>query len=68
MSAAQVLIAAAIFLSAFLLFLVQPVVAKLIPPRFGGSAAVWATCLAFFQSALLWRICLCRPARAAARV
>jgi hypothetical protein len=47
------LIAATIFLSAFLLFLVQPIIAKLILPRFGGSAAVWATCLVFFQGALL---------------
>jgi hypothetical protein len=42
-----------VFLSAFLLFLVQPVIAKLILPRFGGSVAVWATCLVFFQAALL---------------
>jgi hypothetical protein len=46
-------VAATIFLSAFLLFLVQPLIAKLILPRFGGSAAVWATCLVFFQVALL---------------
>ena len=45
--------AATIFLSAFLLFLVQPVIAKQILPWFGGSAAVWATCLVFFQSILL---------------
>jgi hypothetical protein len=42
-----------IFLSAFLLFLVQPVIAKMILPWFGGSAAVWTTCLVFFQSLLL---------------
>lgn len=42
-----------IFLSAFLLFQVQPVIAKMILPWFGGTAAVWATCLLFFQSALL---------------
>ncbi|MEK6594153.1 MAG: fused MFS/spermidine synthase [Pseudomonadota bacterium] len=42
-----------IFLSAFLLFLVQPVIAKQILPWFGGAAAVWATCLVFFQSVLL---------------
>jgi spermidine synthase len=42
-----------IFLGAFLLFLIEPLFAKLILPRFGGSAAVWATCLVFFQSALL---------------
>jgi len=45
--------AATIFLSAFLLFLVQPVIAKQVLPWFGGAAAVWATCLVFFQSALL---------------
>jgi spermidine synthase len=42
-----------IFLSAFLLFLIQPIFAKLILPWFGGSSAVWSTCLVFFQSALL---------------
>ena len=47
------LYAATIFSSAFLLFLVQPIVSKHILPWFGGSAAVWATCLVFFQSALL---------------
>jgi hypothetical protein len=40
-------------LSAFLLFLVQPIIAKQILPWFGGSAAVWSTSLVFFQSALL---------------
>jgi hypothetical protein len=47
------LFAATIFLGAFLLFLIEPLFAKLILPWFGGSAAVWATCLVFFQSALL---------------
>jgi hypothetical protein len=47
------LFAATIFLGAFLLFLVEPLFAKLILPWFGGSAAVWATCLVFFQTALL---------------
>ena len=42
-----------IFISAFLIFLVQPLIAKQILPWFGGSAAVWATCLLFFQTALL---------------
>ena len=42
-----------IFLSAFLLFLVQPLIAKQILPWFGGAASVWTTCLLFFQSALL---------------
>ena len=45
--------AGTIFLSAFLLFLVQPIIAKQILPWFGGSAAVWAVCLVFFQSVLL---------------
>ena len=42
-----------IFFSAFLLFLVQPVMAKQILPWFGGSATVWTTCLVFFQAVLL---------------
>jgi hypothetical protein len=42
-----------IFLSAFLLFQVQPLLAKAILPRFGGAAAVWTTCLLFFQVMLL---------------
>ena len=42
-----------IFLSAFLLFQVQPLVGKMILPWFGGSAAVWTTCMLFFQSVLL---------------
>ena len=45
--------AATIFLSAFLLFLVQPVLAKQILPWFGGAAVVWTTCMVFFQFALL---------------
>ena len=47
------LLACTIFASAFLLFLIQPIVAKEILPWFGGSAAVWTTCLVFFQVALL---------------
>ena len=47
------LFAVTIFTSAFLLFLVQPVMAKQILPWFGGSATVWTTCLVFFQTALL---------------
>jgi SAM-dependent methyltransferase len=43
----------AVFLSAFLLFLIQPLFAKLILPWFGGSGSVWSTCLVFFQVALL---------------
>src|SRR5687768_3948854 len=47
------LFAAAMFANALLLFLVQPMFAKLLLPRFGGSPAVWTTCMLFFQSALL---------------
>ena len=43
------LYAASIFLSAFLLFQVQPILAKLILPWFGGAAAVWVISLAFYQ-------------------
>jgi hypothetical protein len=42
-----------IVLSAFLLFQVQPLIAKQILPWFGGSAAVWTSCMLFFQIALL---------------
>jgi hypothetical protein len=49
----MLLFACTIFTSAFLLFLVQPIVAKEILPWFGGSAAVWTTCLVFFQVTLL---------------
>src|ERR1051325_10892952 len=45
--------AATIFLSAFLLFQVQPLIAKFALPWFGGSAAVWSTVLLFFQLLLL---------------
>jgi hypothetical protein len=47
------LFALTIFLSAFLLFEVQPIVGKIILPWFGGSAAVWTTCMLFFQLLLL---------------
>lgn len=42
-----------IFLSAFLLFQVQPLIGKVILPWFGGTPAVWMTCLLFFQLLLL---------------
>ncbi|HEV2610736.1 MAG TPA: fused MFS/spermidine synthase [Noviherbaspirillum sp.] len=45
----RLLFAGTIFSSAFLLFLVQPLISKQILPWFGGSAAVWATCMVFFQ-------------------
>ena len=45
--------AGTIFISAFLLFQIQPMIAKMILPWFGGSAAVWITCMLFFQTWLL---------------
>src|SRR5215467_4553218 len=49
----MILYAITIFLSAFLLFQVQPLIAKIILPWFGGSAAVWAAAMLFFQLVLL---------------
>ena len=47
------LYALTIFVSAFLLFQVQPMIAKMILPWFGGTSSVWSTCMLFFQMALL---------------
>jgi len=47
------LFAATVFLSAALLFIVEPLVGKLLLPLAGGTPAVWTTCMLFFQSALL---------------
>src|SRR5262249_12806729 len=47
------LIAPTIFLSAFLLFCSEPMVGKMMLPLLGGAAAVWITCLLFFQLMLL---------------
>jgi len=44
---------AAIFTSAFLLFLVQPMFSRMVLPLLGGTPAVWNTCMLFFQAALL---------------
>ena len=43
----------AIFLAAALVFAVQPMVAKMLLPHFGGTPAVWVVSLVFFQTALL---------------
>src|SRR3974390_1708415 len=48
-----VLYTCAIFLSALLLFSVQPLFTKMVLPRLGGSPAVWSVAMAFFQSLLL---------------
>ncbi len=53
MSASRMLFGSTVFLASFLLFLVEPIAAKQLLPIFGGSAAVWITCLVFFQTALL---------------
>lgn len=50
---AMVIFASTVFLSAFLLFQIQPIVAKMILPWFGGSSSVWSVCIVFFQSVLL---------------
>jgi hypothetical protein len=42
-----------LFISAFLLFLVQPIIGKMILPKLGGTPQVWNTCMVFFQTALL---------------
>lgn len=46
------LLACTIFVSAFLLFQVQPLISKFILPWFGGSPAVWTTAMLFFQCVL----------------
>ena len=48
-----VLFAATIGLGAYLVFVVQPQVGKLVLPLLGGTPAVWNTCIVFFQLALL---------------
>ncbi len=45
--------AATIFISSLLLLLVQPLIERQILPWFGGTAAVWTTCMLFFQALLL---------------
>src|SRR5499427_2785033 len=42
-----------LFLSSTLLFLVQPMIAKMVLPLLGGTPAVWNTCMVFFQATLL---------------
>jgi hypothetical protein len=53
MTRIRLLFGASVFLASFLLFLVEPIVARQLLPLLGGSAAVWITCLVFFQTALL---------------
>src|SRR3989338_6757791 len=48
-----VLFSVTLFLSAFLLFAVQPMFTKMVLPLLGGTPAVWNTCVVFFQAMLL---------------
>ncbi len=47
------LFALTLFVSATLLFLVQPMIGKMLLPMLGGTPAVWNTCMVFFQALLL---------------
>lgn len=49
----RILFTITLFVSSVLLFLIEPMIAKMILPRFGGSPGVWNTSLLFFQAALL---------------
>ena len=49
----MLLFSATIFISAALLFLVEPMFAKFVLPSFGGTPAVWTGSMLFFQAALL---------------
>ncbi len=53
MTRLRVVYGVVVFLSAFLLFLGEPMAAKELLPVLGGSSAVWVTCLVFFQATLL---------------
>src|ERR1017187_3148665 len=53
MTRSRLVFGVVVFLGSFLLFLVEPIAAKQLLPVLGGSAAVWITCLVFFQTALL---------------
>jgi hypothetical protein len=53
-AAIPVLFASTVFSSAFLLFLVQPLLGKYILPWFGGSPSVWTTCMLIFQALLFF--------------
>jgi SAM-dependent methyltransferase len=52
-SGAAPLFVGTVFASAALVFMVEPMIARLILPRLGGSPAVWNTCVVFFQTSLL---------------
>jgi hypothetical protein len=50
---APALFATTLFVSALLLFIVQPMFTKMVLPRLGGAPAVWSVAMVFFQAALL---------------
>ena len=52
-AASRIVFGIVIFASAFLLFQIEPLIAKILLPRFGGAAEVWIVCLLFFQVVLL---------------
>src|SRR3974390_2116468 len=54
---------AAIFVSALLLFSVQPLFTKMVLPRLGGSPAVWSVAMVFFQTLLLSSYAYAQPLR-----
>jgi len=47
------LYAATLFVSALLLFSIQPMFAKMVLPKLGGAPAVWSVAMVFFQTVLL---------------
>ena len=49
----SLLFAVTLFVSSALLFVVQPMIGRLVLPRLGGTPAVWNTCMVFFQAVLL---------------
>ena len=52
-SRTEILFTVTLFVSAALLFVVEPMFAKMVLPLLGGAPAVWNTCLVFYQAALL---------------
>lgn len=52
-TAAVIVFSAAMLLGAFLMFFVEPMLAKMLLPKLGGSPGVWNTCMVFFQACLL---------------
>jgi len=53
----RIVLASSIFTGAFLLFFIQPLIARQLLPNFGGAASVWLACLLMFQTLLLLGYC-----------